>query len=688
MSYKGYSDSIIKAKAKELGVSGVGSTGYIVRTLEREKKEAEEKALKPITLKSTSGRTTTIRGRPGSGFKTPEEVQEIEQKIEKTQSQKPIQEEVTPKSKTTTQVSSVSPVSASSLKKQQLTNLFKSPTQMVSSLKERAVAKSQLTGDYQQPKGFLERSMRSLSEQRFKLRREEALKGENLLTGLKQYGLGVASSIVGTATSIKTIATTRPKDTIESIRKSISDFFRSPGEKLGKIGKTIRTEPEFSLGYFSAEVGTDIGLGYGLTKATKGISKISTKLSPSYKKPVAGLIKTDAGDIKLAGGVSSTAEPLKKQVSLAGKKVTAVSAQRDLFTGLKKKITVDKPLPTPDAPILEKSFFADPRARLRTSRLGLQEPAKLSDLFTGDITFKKVKPQALVFPGVDVEDLPKAIKSKLAKGQALTSTEQAKLLNLQMTPSGKFKPIGFLSKESEITLAPGEIITKQRKLGKTLISGQKVDIFQAGVKQASSKLDDLLRKGDLKGAERLLARESKGAYDFSSSLISGKKYVSPSTLLSPTISLSKGLTKISPNFEPITITGKTTRTRTRRSTSPSIGLTSSEKKSVGISKTPSKPSPISPGLKVRPQPRMRGSFPTRPSPSPISDSGSSPFPSITRSIPRYVPSKTFETPKIPRIDIKPKKKSKVQKKKEKELYNTLNPWSKVGAKETLSSFRF
>ncbi len=310
----------------------------------------------------------------------------------------------------------------------------------------------------------------------------------------------------------------------------------------------------------------------GTGKALKVLGKLSSKsraiVSPKFTRVKEGILKIPSGqkgkkfiNLEIGGTVKKLAEPLSKQAKLAGKRVNAVSAQADrLVSLLRTKRIVRKPIPNEvklsfktkkllkrfdegrinkkqlirlnnritretgqAGSLLERSFFADPRGRLRPSRLGgKQEDASLLDILSGDVTFKSPKPQVILFENVKVQKFPdtpifKNIKAKLKKkNPQLTKGEAEALLKFQLKPSGKFKPIGALSKEPEITLAPGEIIKKEKTIAVTIINGQRVPIVRAKVIKASKSTQSLLKKakkgqlkkGEIKKLEKKLERET------------------------------------------------------------------------------------------------------------------------------------------------------------------------------------
>ncbi len=268
-------------------------------------------------------------------------------------------------------------------------------------------------------------------------------------------------------------------------------------------------------------------------------------------------VKGTVIDLRTRGGKSTVTivgrvrEPLKKQVRIAEKTVTAVSAQADKIINLiKTKRVVRKPIPDEanlpkrikvllkkfdqgkinkkelirlqsEVPLLERSFFADPRGRLRPSRFGRkQKEASLLDILSGDFTFRAPKPQALVFSNVKVQKFPKSLKDvedALKSGKTLTTSQGKRLLAFQLKKSGKFKPVGALSREPEITLAPGEIIKRVKRVGTIKLSdGRLVPIIQAKVVKATAttkKLQSKAKAGkittkELKILERRLTKES------------------------------------------------------------------------------------------------------------------------------------------------------------------------------------
>ncbi len=413
--------------------------------------------------------------------------------------------------------------------------------------------------------------------------------GRRLLTGLGIAGLGGVAGVVGTTRLI-----TRPIQTgkagVETGGQTFQ-FFRGKGETpFASIGQELATKPEFATGKIAFDILATKGLQKGFVKGVPFVESKLTKFDPRFVPVTAKTInvKTDRGivNIKIGGSVKDLSEPLSQQVGLAGRKVIAVSAQRDLFGNfVKRKININKPIPneellstairgdlrkfregtlpedkiidlnqriiqesTGSGGLLETSFFADPRGRLRPSRLGLDtNEASFLDLISEDIGFKRSKPQALFFQDVKVAKFPpglKGVETKLKRGIPLNALEQKKLLRFQLTVDGRFKPIGFLSKEPEIILAKGEVIRRQSTPAVTIINGRRVPIIRAEIVR-DAKLSNILKKASNKKASKSeLALFKKETGVDLSSITSGRKFVSPSgTILSLAIRSKVSVTK-------------------------------------------------------------------------------------------------------------------------------------------------
>ena len=386
----------------------------------------------------------------------------------------------------------------------------------------------------EEPEGFLGKLRRKADFQRGKVDTAIA-RGDTRIA--ESIALGAGTSLLSTAEFGKKLVLS-PVDTITEAGQGI--FGLATGQVgLPQVGQTLKTNPAFALGFAGAEVAQIGIIGKGLDKAGKFASTTKAKLSTKFK-PVSQVddikiikgIKTKSGkkvDIELASGTADVSEPLSKQAGLIGKKVDAVSGSQDLFGKIfKRKVMIDKP----SAKGLEKSFFADPRTRLRASRIGLgQKDARVLDILSGDVTFKSTKPQAVLFEDALIQKLPanlKNIGTKLKAGKTLSTADEAKLLKFQLEPSGKFKPIGFLSRESEITLAPTEIIKSRGVIGKTVIKGRSVDIIQAEVAKASPKVTSLLGKAKTGNVAALKSLSKElGFSSMSSSASASTPFLSP-----------------------------------------------------------------------------------------------------------------------------------------------------------------
>lgn len=217
--------------------------------------------------------------------------------------------------------------------------------------------------------------------------------------------------------------------------------------------------------------------------------------------------------------------PLKEQAKLIGKTLNLVSAQAErLVYLLRRSRMIQKPISglqltkkglillnklnrggkltrletsylnklfrQSNKGLLAKSFFASPSTRVRVSRLGLsQREAGLIDVFKGNFQLKRNKPQILLFVNQRISNLPKnlvKIKNKLLSGKSLTNNEAMDLLTFQLKKTGRFKPIGFLTREAEVTLAPNEIIRRIKRLTSVRIGGRTIPVIQAEVVKIKS----------------------------------------------------------------------------------------------------------------------------------------------------------------------------------------------------------
>lgn len=415
-----------------------------------------------------------------------------------------------------------------------------------------------------EPTNFLGRSRLRASRFRDRVftkraRREKVTSFEKFGAGL---GAGAALSLIGTAEFGASLLT-EPIETVKRTAVSIKEVGRKvvTGEGFPAVSKVIIQEPGFAAGFLASEIFTAKGLGKVASKSLDLSRAAATRVSPSFvkikdskliiPKPKAVVLDVDIPkrafvEIEVVRpGIKKITTSLKEQARVAGKTIDAVSAQRSLFSVAKKEIKIDKPKPTPGAPEIERSFFADPKGRLRISRLGLQEQkqASLVDILSGDVSFRRERPQAIIFPDALVEAFPKRLRKverKLKGGKQLTPSEAKAFEEFQLKPSGKFKPVGFLSKEPEVTLAPGEII-RGKRAGRTLIGGRPVDIFTAEiVKEVGGGIDDVFLKPSKikRKTTRKVVRESD--LDSFSRQFESRPRISRAVFPSRIPSLSKG----------------------------------------------------------------------------------------------------------------------------------------------------
>lgn len=485
-------------------------------------------------------------------------------------------------------------------------------------------------------------------------------------------GAVIAQTAIATATGIRDLPST-----INAIRKNpallkqIPSAIAQSGRDFGALLRLSPTAAFVKLGsfYYSIKV-TDAGFRQLGKLSSAGFVRLNPKFVGVLRAGQNVVIKTGKGvKVNLQVVDRIPLQAISKQVALAGQKVkVAVSTQADNLIGLirSRSRTLGKPLGKAlsgkriedvlgktaskllrkhDAGlqlttkeinfldntikkagakgILERALFADPTGKIRPSRLGIKKPSKLKlmDYLVGDITFRRVRPQILLFEDVVIEKFPKAIKDiakKLSKGGTITSDEAAQLLRFQLKQSGKFKPVGFVSRESEITLATNEVIKRVKKVGVTRVNGVNIPIIKVKIIKLGKALKNTLdkfRAGKLTQAEIIkldiaLAKTTGFKYGLSSSGRVGVRYVSLKRLgLSTSV---RAISRRAISRRPRTYKGRSV--KYTKSGKPYIqtksGRKSVPKKSISP-KAPSKPSPKKPSPRSPKSPK-RPVSPKRP----------------------------------------------------------------------------
>jgi len=303
-------------------------------------------------------------------------------------------------------------------------------------------------------------------------------------------------------------------------------------------------------------------------------------LKPSIKRPFKSLVDflkgrkpgqfrkftKDPGLVLKETTVASSKMPFEKQIErYSNKEVTAVNTAADQLTSwISRKKLIRKPIPgeekfpdrikailkkldsgkklslkeivdssiylknnvAPNITILERSLYAAPDSGFRKSRLKISSREKtptLRDIIEGNFTFKKNKPQVLIFENAKIANSPKRIQkiaNKIAKNgiNSVTEKELAEIISWQMKPSSKFKaggsPIYEGGQELEIT-AYGSYVKRLKKVGSKYIDGTKVTFVTAQLwkppknvrlkieKAQDGKLSDVA----VKNLEKLLSKK-------------------------------------------------------------------------------------------------------------------------------------------------------------------------------------
>ena len=397
---------------------------------------------------------------------------------------------------------------------------------------------------------------------------------------LRLSALIVAQTAVGTAKGIVGLPSFA-----NAVRKNPAILKRLPSaiSQAGKdFGTLLRISPTSALVKIGANIYmikvTDAGFRALGRLSSSAFVRLNPKFVGVLKAGQKIVVKTGKGKkVKLQVVSKIPGQTIAKQIGLSGKKVkVAVSTQADSLLGLiRRSKTLSKPLGIQKAlgktasrllkqydkgarlstkqikfldnaikkagskGLLERAFFADPTGKIRPSRLGIIKPKKLKliDYLTSDFTFKKARPQILLFENAVIEKFPKAIKviaKKLSRGQSITPDEASRLLQFQLKNTGKFKPLGFASKESEIVLGAGSVIKRVKKVGVTRINGVNIPIIKVRIAKLPKSLKNALDKfksgklttAEIKKLDNALSKSTGFKYGLSSSGRSGIRYVS------------------------------------------------------------------------------------------------------------------------------------------------------------------
>jgi len=419
--------------------------------------------------------------------------------------------------------------------------------------------------------------LRSIDNTRNKLRTQKERGKIKKIDDIKLFGYGFLSALIsigGGLIGLPETAYRIMKD--PSMLKQIPSAISKSGKEFGVM---LRTSPTEAFGVIAGNVVGMVGTTAAINQVSKLSSSVFTKLNPRYTgKAVLGKnlnIKTGGGksvNLEVVGKIPK--EKLLSQVNKQGQKLNAISSQADdLINFFNKQRTIRKPIPGEATfnsatktllkkldsgtitkmelfdldllvrsqgakGLLERAFFADPTGKIRPSRLGVVDSNKagLMDYLSGDITFRKARPQILLFEDIKVARFPsylKRVASKIKTGKTLTRAEANALLEWQLKQSGKFKPVGFISGESEITLAPREILKKVKTVGYTSIKGRRVPIIKVSVLKQSKIMKSLIKKlddGIITVAERaklsrMLKTQTGFNYGLSSNRVVSAKYV-------------------------------------------------------------------------------------------------------------------------------------------------------------------
>jgi hypothetical protein len=314
-------------------------------------------------------------------------------------------------------------------------------------------------------------------EEREKIFRREQDDPLDLAVGFQQGFINTPFSLATSAIGLGI----KPKETLKDI-----------GLGFASIPSQLSTEPFGTAGRLSGEALASSIIFEG---SVGGLKRFGARLDPGFKEiklnRIEGLPSEKGGifNIDIAPPVSKMSLDLPQQAKFAGRKVKGVSASENFFIDGLDEVKINK-----QGVGLEKSLFFDPKGRLRVSRFrGNEGISSVDDFLNAELKFSSGKKEALVSESLEIEAFPKNLKGvqkKLLTGRTLTPGEEFSLLKFQLTPSGKAKPVGFLSLEPEVTLAPGERLIKVGKIGVSEFEGTPFDITRVAIKKQNKRFAD------------------------------------------------------------------------------------------------------------------------------------------------------------------------------------------------------
>ncbi len=406
--------------------------------------------------------------------------------------------------------------------------------------------------------------------------------------------------------------------------------------QLGRLSSAgfVRLNPKFS-GALTAGKSLDIKTGGGKIVRLEVVNKIPTKTIKAQIK-LAGktqkiAVSTQADRlIGILKGSKVLKKPLGKTQQgrliedVLGRKSSALLKRFDAGKKLSNKQInfLDNSIKKAGSKgLLERSFFADPSGKIRPSRTGINKDTKLTllDYLTEDFSFKKSKPQILLFEKAVVEKFPPKIRkiaNKLEKGKKLTSLENARYLQFTSKPSGKFKALGFASREAELTLPAGQIIKKVKKVGVTRFKGINIPILKVKIVKPTKNVKNLIKKlksgtitnKEIKKLNKALKRNTGLDYGLTSSRVSKGSFINTKRIISSVTSRGLKRRRVS---KP-SISRPVSRKRfSKTSSGKSVKFTKSggsfiiTKSGPKFIKSPKRPSPPSPRPLASPPSRIR-----------------------------------------------------------------------------------
>ena len=288
---------------------------------------------------------------------------------------------------------------------------------------------------------------------------------------------------------------------------ALSVFSKKTGESIADIVPFDIGEGGFAKRFKTINVK---GINVIDPRARLGGKSIALSKNIKFAKTAGDIQKLTGNKVSLTGQAvrGGYGASFSEQAGYAGKRMTVGTGQQDIIQenifGYVKKKPIELGVGRENLPIRKQTFYVSPadiitgNPQVRVSRLGVLKADK-ADL--GEFLSKKAKigvnkPQILIFEDIKVSDVPKNLTTLLEKAKKNPNNISAffeEYDKFQVKKTGTFKPFVNPGGEQELGATVGEMIAPKKRtiIGKTIIEGSKVPIYQQELVPISKTLNKL-----------------------------------------------------------------------------------------------------------------------------------------------------------------------------------------------------